>query len=652
MKRRRKPNIGVRAAALEAAPQRIDPVLGETGAASARALDPLVPESPVSELQPQPEPAPVLAAVPEPVQLWSEKTRGRRAHSYSSDRSTVTHTDGMSAVRELQSVQYRERLEPQAQSQVPSADAAVAAAEPEADGDSAAALARIVILTGGSRVHEIQLKIGRIVVGRTPDNDVQIESEFISRHHCQVVTTAHGSVIEDLKSTNGTYVKSVRVPRYQLSDGDVVQIGKHELIYMDCAGRERAVSGEAISKSITSRKVTPTISEDIPTGQSKPKTYHPWLWAAVCVAALVGIWVYWHVGAARTPQLLTAPVMRGHIENSVLVSGVLQPSEFVDVGAQVSGQLKHLFVKLGDTIKKGQLLAEIDPEISAAKVVEAEATLANLQAQLRGEKGKLELARLQKERNDELQRQGANAASESEIADSNYKVQDAAVASLEAQVKDARAALATARTSLGYTRITAPMAGDVVSITAREGQTLNANQTTPTILRIGQLDTMTVWALVPEADVPRLRLGQEVYFSILGQSEQKWYSKLRQILPSPEIISNVVFYDALFDVKNPQRALKVQMTAQVFFVLQQADNALYVPTGALHGLKSDQTGQAAVRVLKANGSIEKRTVKVGIRNLVAAQILEGLKEGDTVVVGQAAPKEKRGKTGALHKVSQ
>jgi membrane fusion protein, macrolide-specific efflux system len=359
-----------------------------------------------------------------------------------------------------------------------------------------------------------------------------------------------------------------------------------------------------------------------------------WVWAAALVAGLATTGAYWHSGSAPETRFLTAAVTRGHIENTVLAAGVLQPFEFVDVGAQVSGQLKRLYVQLGDKVEKGQLLAEIDPVISASRVVEAEATLANLRAQWVAKKEHRELAHLQKARSDELLRQGATAASESEIADSNYKVARAELEALDAQIKEARAALETARATLSYTRISAPMAGEVVSITAREGQTLNANQTAPIILRIGEVRTMTVAAMVPEADVSRLKVGQDVYFTVLGQAERRWYGKLRQVLPSPEVISNVVFYNALFDVANPRDELKVQMTAQVFFVLERANNALCVPVAAVGVLPPGNGDQATVRVLQRSSRVELRAVKLGIRNLVTAQVLSGLREGETVVVGQ------------------
>jgi len=151
--------------------------------------------------------------------------------AYTADRSTVTRADIIAAVRELQWVEYGAR--PQAQPPEPRVPAPTATAEP------GAAMARLLVASDGRTVQEVTLRIGRLIVGRTPDNDLQIDSRFISRHHCQVITTTHSCVIEDLNSTNGIYVKSTRVRRHHLNDGDVVLIGKHELIYVD----ERAARG-------------------------------------------------------------------------------------------------------------------------------------------------------------------------------------------------------------------------------------------------------------------------------------------------------------------------------------------------------------------------------------------------------------------------
>lgn len=373
--------------------------------------------------------------------------------------------------------------------------------------------------------------------------------------------------------------------------------------------------------------------------------HHKWLWlTALLVMAGVAAAYFSDNGKTKT-QFLTTPVIRGSIENTVLAAGVLQPAEYVDVGAQVSGQLKTLQVKLGDKVSKGQLLAEIDPILSASKVSEAEATLEDLRAQRRARAEQLLLAGRQKKRSDWLIEQDALARSEAEVVDSGYRVAHAAVNSLDAQIKQAQAALATARANLGYTRISAPMDGEVVSISAREGQTLNANQQAPIILRVAKLDTMTVWAQVAEADVARLKVGQGAYFTVLGDSERRRRGKVKQILPAPEIVNNVIFYNALFDVPNPDQELKVQMTAQVFFVLERADDTLIVPAAAL--VADGKPGQFRVNVLKDDGSVEKRKIGVGIRNAVSAQVLSGLNEGDGVITGEGdgEPKKAEKKSG-------
>jgi macrolide-specific efflux system membrane fusion protein len=201
-------------------------------------------------------------------------------------------------------------------------------------------------------------------------------------------------------------------------------------------------------------------------------------------------------------------------------------------------------------------------------------------------------------------------------------------------MKQAAAAVDTAKANLGYTKITAPMAGEVVSITMLEGQTLNANQQAPTILRIADLSTMTVWAQVSEADIIRVKVGQDVYFTVLG-GPRRWSGKVRQILPSPELINNVVFYDVLFDIPNPERALDIQMTAQVFIVLAQAKGVLLVPAAAI-GNAGEGTA-TTVQVLKADGSVERRAIKIGIKSELSAEVTEGLQEKELVVIRAIAP---------------
>jgi macrolide-specific efflux system membrane fusion protein len=243
----------------------------------------------------------------------------------------------------------------------------------------------------------------------------------------------------------------------------------------------------------------------------------------------------------------------------------------------------------------------------------------------------LVLAKAQETRNDELFADQLVSTSDRDITKAAYDVAFADAAALSAQMKQSVAAIDTAKANVGYTKITAPMAGEVVSISLLEGQTLNANQSAPNILRLADISTVTVWAQVSEADIVRVKAGQDVYFTILGDS-RRWNGKVRQVLPTPELINNVVFYDVLFDIPNPERVLKIQMTAQVFIVLSQAKGVLLIPAAAI-GNAGEGT-EVKVRVLKTDGTVEQRTIKIGIKSEITAQVTDGLKEKELVVIGQ------------------
>jgi macrolide-specific efflux system membrane fusion protein len=236
----------------------------------------------------------------------------------------------------------------------------------------------------------------------------------------------------------------------------------------------------------------------------------------------------------------------------------------------------------------------------------------------------------ERDRNETLFSEQLISANDRDITRANYNVASADVDSLSAQMKQATAAVDTAKANLSYTKITAPMAGEVVSINMLEGQTLIANQQAPNIPRIADMNTVTVWAQVSEADIDRVKLDQDVYFTVLGQA-RRWNGKIKQILPTPELINNVVFYDVLFDIPNPERELDIQMTAQVFIVLAQAKGVLLIPTAAIGN--ASQGAEIKVQVLKADGSIELRAIKIGIKSEISAEVTEGLKENEQVVIG-------------------
>ena len=349
-------------------------------------------------------------------------------------------------------------------------------------------------------------------------------------------------------------------------------------------------------------------------------------------------WFAWAKSAERAQPLATAVVQKGDLEDTVSATGTLQPRDFVDVGTQVSGQVKKLHVEIGDIVDKGQLLAEIDSTVYLSRVEGTQAQLKNQQAQLAERQANLRLAEQKAQRQANMMREQATTAEAVQVAQAELAAARAQIESLKAQIQQTESTLRGDRANLSYTKIYAPMAGTVVTQAAKEGQTLNANQSAPVVLRIADLSTMTVQTQVSEADVSRLRLGMPVYFTTLGEQRKRWYGKLRQVNPTPEVLNNVVLYNALFDVPNPEGALMTQMTAQVFFVVAEARDAVLVPLTAIQ--------RGAVRVVHEDGRVEQRAVKIGAQNRVMAQVLSGLEPGERVLTNERAPQGARAASAA------
>lgn len=403
-----------------------------------------------------------------------------------------------------------------------------------------------------------------------------------------------------------------------------------------------------------------------PPARSAPPRRKALLLATVVVLAILlptagyFAWHTWFAADDPADKMLTATATRGNLEDTVTATGTLQPKEFVDVGTQVSGQIRMLHVDIGAVVKKGQLLAEIDPSVYQAKVDGDRAQLLNQQAQLADRQAQLVLADLQLKRQQNMTKDDATTAEALQAAEAGRDSALAQVNSVKAQMQQTGSTLRGDEASLGYTKIYAPIAGTVVSQAAKQGQTLNANQQAPIVMRIADLSTMTVQAQVSEADVSKLSVGMEVYFTTLGGDNRRYRSTLRQIPPTPTVVNNVVLYDALFDVKNPKQTLMTQMTAQVFFVIASAQDAVLVPLPALHPVATPgegrrrgtrggrgaasgsdprsqfADGRAMVSVVAADGKLTEREVKVGVMNRVSAQIISGLEPGENVVIGSKA----------------
>ncbi|MFO1369428.1 MAG: efflux RND transporter periplasmic adaptor subunit [Marinagarivorans sp.] len=401
--------------------------------------------------------------------------------------------------------------------------------------------------------------------------------------------------------------------------------------------------------------------------------------ALLALGLLLGLAAFSIWPRRAEPQYTYETLQRGDIENLVTATGSLQPRDYVDVGAQVSGQLKKILVDVGSRVKAGDLLAEIDTTVYAARVEASRAQLRNQQAQLLDRKAQLSLAQIQLKRQQQMYKEEATSLEELQISEANAQSAQAQLKSLEAQIAQTQSSLKVEEANLAYANIYAPMDGTVVSISARQGQTLNTNQMAPTLLRVADLSVMTVKTQVSEADVGKLGIGMPVYFTTLGGQGRRWESQLAKLEPTPETVNNVVLYNALFDVPNPEGALLPQMSTQVFFILEQAKNALLVPVAALvwgeagarkgnhagggaspeararwrerqAGKTVESVGKAAepvgssaeapaapgrnaqVKVMQ-EGRLQLKPVRIGVSNRVHAEVLEGLEEGAQVVSG-------------------
>ena len=281
------------------------------------------------------------------------------------------------------------------------------------------------------------------------------------------------------------------------------------------------------------------------------------------------------------PSYRTAEVTRGDIQSAIVALGTVDAKDYVDVGAQVSGQLQALHFEIGDEVKQGDLVAEIDPLLAQSRVDADRAQLLELEANRRQQLAQLQLAEADAARNRALLTADAISQAEAESSEAALEVAHARIAQLDAQIQRTQSTLEGDLTSLSYTKIYAPISGTVVSHSAVEGQTLNANQTAPVIMRIADLSVMTVQADISEADVPRLRPGLPAYFTTLGAPDREWRATVRQVLPQPEIVNDVVLYKALLDVENPDRMLLPSMSTQVSFVLGEVKDTLKIPAAAL-----------------------------------------------------------------------
>lgn len=376
------------------------------------------------------------------------------------------------------------------------------------------------------------------------------------------------------------------------------------------------------------------------------------------------IYLFTRSGSTGASNLLTATVKRGDVEQTVLATGIFKPSRLVAVGAQASGRITAVHVKVGDEIKKDSLVAEIDAVTQQNSLRTSRAALDNVKAQKAQSEATLVNAELSLTRQKSLLANNSGKQSDVDSAQATLDTTKAQIDALDAQIVEAQVAVETAEANLGYTRITAPMDGTVLAVVNQQGQTVNATQSAPTIVILGQLDKMIVRAEISEADVVRVRPGQAVYFNILGDPSTRHDAVLQSIEPAPESIttdssvytstssssssssstsSTAIYYNGIFPVENADGRFRTYMTAEVHIVLGQAKNVLVISSSALP--TAVKTGHTTLRVANDAGEITTKTVEIGLNDGVNAEIKSGLSEGDRVVIGDSTTATKSSNMG-------
>ncbi|WP_373987266.1 efflux RND transporter periplasmic adaptor subunit [Duganella sp. BuS-21] len=335
---------------------------------------------------------------------------------------------------------------------------------------------------------------------------------------------------------------------------------------------------------------------------------------------------------AMEVKLDTVTVQRGDLLQTVDAIGKLQFHRFADVSPQVAGQIKDVLFAVGDAVQEGKLLIEITPAVRAES---SRAQMARLRAELADQQAQTDFAELQFKRQTQLKAQNATREESVESSRMNLSSARARVDAINAQIQQLEATLKFDEESRRHKQVLAPLSGTVVAVNARAGQTVNIGQPGLPLMRIADLSQLTVQARVAEVDITRLKRGMTANFQTPGYPGRTWSGKLRQVLPVPADGTGEqgkeTFYNVLFEVDNPQQELMSGMTTQVQFIVAQAKDALLLPANLLG--RRDAGGLYQVHVLNADGSIVARTVKIGLRTVLQAQVLSGLEAGEQVLAG-------------------
>lgn len=371
-----------------------------------------------------------------------------------------------------------------------------------------------------------------------------------------------------------------------------------------------------------------------------------WGIALLAVAALAaGMW--WWLKPKNEINYLTEPVVRTSIAQTVSATGEISAAQLVDVGAQASGQIKKLHVTLGQQVKKGDLIAEIDSTSQLNNLNTNKAKLDTYQAQLVSAEIALRSADKKYQREQALWKEDATSREALEDGQDAFAAAKASVAELKSSIRQTQIAINTAEADLGYTRITAPMDGTVVAIPVEEGQTVNANQTTPTIVQVADLSTMLNKMQIAEGDVNKVKAGMKLTFTTLSQPDNVREATLESIDPglttmsqgsyttSTDTTDSAIYYYARSLVPNEDNVLHIGMTTENTIIINQAEKVLAVPKLAV----KQRGGKQYVRVLGENNQPQEKEITTGLSDNMNTEVKSGLGEGENVIISEAAAGE-------------
>lgn len=371
------------------------------------------------------------------------------------------------------------------------------------------------------------------------------------------------------------------------------------------------------------------------------------------ILVLACITGYFYLGQQKQNSVtyLTETVQRGNIQKSVIATGTVRAYQRVEVGAQVSGKVEKIHVILGQQVKKGDLIAEIDSKTQLNNLSTAQAQLMSYQAQRKAKEVALTVAQSSYDRVSKLYKQKATTLDELNTAKNNLAAASAAIDEIQASIQQAEIDVNNAKTNLAYTQILAPISGTIISIPVSEGQTVNANQTAPTIVQVADLSKILIKPEISEGDITKVQAGMDVQFTTLSDPDTVYHAKIHSVDPAMTTLSdneyaesitdtNAVYYYANIIVDNPENKLRIGMTTQNIIHIANAENTLLIPTLTLQ----KQGEKTRVQVLKNDNEVEQREVTIGLNDDVNTQILSGLQEGEKVISSQVQSGEKVGNT--------